>query len=227
MELKPFIELMRRAAKSKYNSVLMHGHMLLQCYSIDEDSDVGLHYILHIPDIAPYNDEFYDATILLKPNEILNLYKTGHDALREKKEEVNAKAKEVREELNFIVKSHNAQIKMQFIVQDELIDTQTYTVSYPVNPHDKEIENILYNYSMILQRIKVGGYGVTFDGIRHGIFDRAMESPRLVFFRLMIGDNVIQVPFYKSMFSGNSYDEFFVSVQETELPMVYLYTIHL
>ena len=227
MELKPFIELMRRASKSKYTSVLMHNHMLLQCYSIDQDSDIGLHYILHIPDIAPYDDEFYDETLILNPTEILDLYKKGHTVLAEKKSEVKAKPKDVREELNFVVKPHYAQVKMQFIVQDELIDTQTYKVSYPVNQHDKVIENILHNYTMMLKRIKVGGYGVTFDGIRHGILDRAIESPRLVFFRLVIDGKVIRVPFYKSMFSGNNYDEFFVSVQETEVPMVFLFTIHL
>ena len=48
MKLKPFIELLRRATKSKYTKFLMRDRMIMGCYSVDDDSDIGLHYILYM-----------------------------------------------------------------------------------------------------------------------------------------------------------------------------------
>ena len=69
------------------------------CYSIDDDSDIGLHYILYIPEAEAYNDPFYDMTAILDVKEILTLYARGHTGLVEAKKKVKAKPKDVSETL--------------------------------------------------------------------------------------------------------------------------------
>ena len=71
MKLKPFIELLQRTTKSHYTKLLMKDRMLMGCYSIDDDSDIGLHYILYIPEAEAYNDPFYDMTAILDVKEIV------------------------------------------------------------------------------------------------------------------------------------------------------------
>ena len=74
LKLKPFIELLQRTTKSHYTKLLMKDRMLMGCYSIDDDSDIGLHYILYIPEAEAYNDPFYDMTAILDVKEILSLH---------------------------------------------------------------------------------------------------------------------------------------------------------
>ena len=47
MQIKPFLDLMKRAQKSKYINFVMHSRMIMQCYDVSQDSDIGTHYILH------------------------------------------------------------------------------------------------------------------------------------------------------------------------------------
>lgn len=226
MDTKPFIELMRRVVKSKYKEFLMTGRMIMQCYTIDEDSDVGLHYILHIPNGAPYDDPFYDETLVLYPDEIMQAYKNGHDKLSEKKKKVNAKPKEVQERMDFVVTEKGAKLKFQFIVQDELVDTQTVHLTYPVKEGHAVASNVTTTYTNILTKMKVGGAALSFDGYRLGLYDMAMNSAQIMFYTVKVRGIKVKIPLYRSMFLGQkNFDEFFISVQETTIDMVYLYTI--
>lgn len=202
--------------------------MIMQCYTVDIDEDIGFHYILHIPDTVDYAGPLYDETILVTPAEILALYKTGHDIFLEKKKMTKAKPKEVREELDLKYTSHSLQIKMQFIVQDELVSTQVYTTPYPVNPIDRNIETIINTYTTMVKSIKIGGYGVIVDGMKSGLYDRAMNSPQIVLHEVSLGHNQsVYVPVYKSMFGAGKCDEYVFSIQETELPHIFQYTVQI
>lgn len=226
MDTKPFIELLRRVVKSRYKDFLMTGRMIMQCYTIDEDSDVGLHYILHIPNDDPYNDSFYNETLVLQPDVIMDAYKNGHDKLTEKKKKTNAKPKEIQEKMDFVITDKGAKLKMQFIVQDELIDTQTVHLLYPVKDGNAIASNVTNAYTGILDKLKVGGAALSFDGYRLGLYDMAMNSAQIVFYTVKIKGIKVKIPLYRSMFLGQkSFDEFFISVQETTIDMVYLYTI--
>lgn len=228
MEPKPFIELLRRTQKSKFKSVLMHNRMMMQCYSVDIDSDIGLHYILHIPNNELYADPFYDETLLLVPADILEVYNNGHAVLLEKKKEVSAKPKEVREEMTFSISKNVAKIKFHFIVRDELLTTTTYTTPYPVNPNDNEVETIVDCYQQMLNRIKIGGCAIALDAVREGIFHLANESVQIVYYKVKLGGVTVRVPLYKTMLLGaKAVDEFFISVQETSISSIYLYTIQM
>ena len=91
MDLKAFMVLIRRAKKSSFATVLLHNHMMIQCYDIKIDSDMGLHYVLHIPDTVEYIDPFYDGTMLLDINEILATYKEGPTLSKEERAQTETK----------------------------------------------------------------------------------------------------------------------------------------
>lgn len=227
MNPKPLITILRRSLKSQYKTFLLNNRMLMQCYTIDEDDDIGFHYILHIPDTEEYTDPFYDETLILEPKEILARYTVGHRALLEKKREVKAKPKEVKEELHFKISGHTARLKFLFYVQDELVDTQLYETPYPVSSIDPTVETIGKTYYDMISRIKAGGIGVAFDGSKYNLYEQAMKYPEIYFFKVKLRDTKIRIPIYKSMFVGlKDWTEFFISIQETKLPGIYVYAVH-
>lgn len=226
MQLKPFIEIIRRIAKSKYPVLLMHNRMIMQCYTVEIDEDVGMHYVLHIPETEEYSDPFYDRTILLAHGPIMEAYKEGHENLLKVKKEKNAKPKEVREELDVVQDKNEITLKMQFIVRDELVCTMNYITTVPVES-DPEVERILNAYSKMLSIIKIGGYGIALDAIRHGLYDRALNTPRIVYYPIRIGSTKVRIPICKSMIGTGACDECFVSVQETTISDIYIYTLQL
>lgn len=227
-ELKPFINLLRRAAKSRYDTVLMNNRMLMQCYTIDRDEDVGLHYILHIPDIDEYASAFYDETLILNIKMLLTMYGEGHKALLDKKKKVSCKAKDVKEELYLITEKRHTRLKFVFTILDEIVDTKEVQIQYPVVDSDPAVENIMSAYWNMMLRIKDNGVGLAIDCNRYNLYNIAVNSPVIYFWKLKIRGVKLKVPFYKSMFGGKkSFDEFFISIQETTIPSIYVYTIQL
>lgn len=226
MDPKPFITLLRRAQKSAYKTFLMNNRMLMQCYTVDEDDDIGLHYILHIPMTDEYTDAFYDETLILDPRVILTCYTVGHSKLLEKKRETKAKPKEVKEEMYFRADKNRAKLKFLYYVQDELVDTQECILQYPVTDLDPTAELITRTYYDIINRIKVGGIGVAFDGTKYNLYHHAMKSPEIYFFKVKMRDVKVRIPIYKSLFVGlKEWEEFFISIQETVLPGIFIYAI--
>lgn len=226
MNVKPLIELLQRISKSPYKTFVMSNRMIMQCYTVDEDDDVGLHYILHIPDTDEYMDEFYDETLILDPKEILTCYTRGHSLLLEKKRAVNAKSKEIKEEAFFRIKRHKAVLKFLYYVQDDLITTEEYIFSYPIDLGRSEVSVICQTYSDMINRIKIGGIGIAFNGDDYNLYSRAMQYPDIYFFKVKMRDTKVKIPLYKSLFGAlKSWDEFFISVQETILPNIYLYAV--
>ena len=41
MNPKPLITILRRSLKSQYKTFLLNNRMMMQCYTIDEDDDIG------------------------------------------------------------------------------------------------------------------------------------------------------------------------------------------
>lgn len=228
MDLKAFMDLIRRAKKSSFATVLLHNHMMIQCYDIKIDSDMGLHYVLHIPDTVEYIDSFYDGTMLLDINEILATYKEGHDQLLAKKKELKLKPKEVKEFFDFKVKNGVGTIKMQFVAQDELVCTTSYRTEYPLSETSPERTNIENTFSNILHRIKIGGVGIGIDAIKRGLLYRSTHNAQITHAKVSFGGHKVKIPLYKSMVHGsNNPDECFISIQETTMKDIYLYTIQI
>lgn len=228
MDAKPFMNLIRRTQHSKFRVLLMHSRMIMQCYTIDEDSDTGFHYILHIPDTEEYSDPFYQETMLLDIAEISALYKAGHELLNTKKKELKLKPKDVREELYFSTDKTSCELKFLFIANDQIIDTEVYHTEYPVNTVNKNVSSVVNGYNDMIDRVKVGGLAITIDAARYGLYDRAMNAIEVEYEKFKIGTHKVRIPLFRSMLLGmTNLDEFFISVQETVLSNIYLYTIQL
>lgn len=226
VELKPLVAILRRIQKSKYPTLLLSNRMIMQCYSIDEDSDIGLHYILHVPDTDEYVSEFWDSTLILEPKMILSAYTAGHKELLEVKKEKKLKPKEVSEEALFKITDTGARLKFMYYASDEVISTQSVEFDYPVNEHGSVVENITKTYWDMISRVKQGGLGVAFDAQRYNLYMLGTSSSQVRYFKIKIGGHRIMIPLYKSMFVGKKeWDEFYISLQETTIPSVYLYAI--
>lgn len=228
MKLKPFIELLQRTTKSHYTKLLMKDRMLMGCYSIDEDSDIGLHYILYIPEAEAYNDPFYDMTAVLDVKEILALYAHGHSGLVEAKKKVKAKPKDVSETLYVREEKNKLILKMLFTCCDEVVGTEVYYIDYPVNPNLRLVEGIADTYTKMLNMVKLGGVGISFDAQRYNLYQIALKAPQIYFFKVDIRGNRIKIPIYKSMLVGmKDPDEFYIMIEETVIPQLWVYAVQL
>ena len=228
MNIKPFIELLRRAVKSKYTKFLMKDRMIMGCYSVDEDSDIGLHYILYIPEADAYDDPFYNMTVILEPKELIAMYTTGHAKLLEVKKKVKAKPKDVKEELHVRETSHGLRLSMNFSCCDEVVDTQVIIIPYPVSSQSPIVENICNTYNRMLQTINIGGIGVAFDASRYNLYNIAVNSPQIYFFKVNIRGEKVRIPIFKSMLQGISDpDEFYILVEQTTTPYLWIYAVQL
>lgn len=226
IDIKAFVALLRRALKSHYTEFLLNNRMLVQCYSIDEDSDIGLHYILHIPSTEEYSDSFYDETLLLDAKTLSTLYSDGHKEYLSKKKESGAKAKECHEEVMFVKYKHSSKIKYLYYVQDSLITTRELEIPYPINENDHQVENILSTITNIATRIRPNGYGIAFDAGQMNLYQTALDSEEIYYLKIKCNGRKIKIPMFKSLFAGNKeWREFFISVQETTIPMVYVYAV--
>lgn len=81
----PFVELLKRSTKSKFDTIVMVNRIIMQCYNIDIDSDVGMNYLLYVPNTEEYSSSFYDELLVLEPRAIIDIYAAGHKILLEEK----------------------------------------------------------------------------------------------------------------------------------------------
>ena len=225
-ELKPFLELMRRASKCRYPTVFMVNHLIMQCYDINIDSDVGLHYVLCIPDEEAYIHPLYDIIFEISPSGVLKTYNRGHKELLNYKKAHNLKPKEVSEECK--VKFHETKIELIFLYYAgaDMITKETYQI--PIEKNSPAEINITTTLMNLINRIKVNGSCVLMDGLRLGIMKRTLETPGIYYHTIKINDTKVRIPFIKSMFLGNKkLEQFIISIQETTIPNIYLYCIQL
>jgi len=227
VDIKGFIAVIRRTTHSRFNTVVLNNRMFLQCFNLDIDSDIGFHYILPVPDTEEYDSEFYDETLLLNPSQILAAYNEGHKFLTEKKKETGAKAKDSNEELYFTVKKDRAELKFLFYLKDEVVMSTTWETRYPIDMTSVDVENIQKSYELLLERVKVGGACLLFDGLKYGLQEKAQECSEVYRFVVKYGKKKIKVPLMKSMFGGiKEVDRFLLSVQESTLgDDIFIYAI--
>ena len=198
------------------------------CYSIDDDSDIGLHYILYIPEAEAYNDPFYDMTAILDVKEILTLYARGHTGLVEAKKKVKAKPKDISETLYVREEKNKLILKMLFTCCDEVVGTEVYYIDYPVNPNLRLVEGVADTYTKMLNMVKLGGVGISFDAHRYNLYQIALKAPQIYFFKVDIRGNRLKIPIYKSMLVGmKDPDEFYIMIEETVIPQLWVYAVQL
>lgn len=224
VQAKTFINLLRRSTKSKYQTLIMHNRMLMQCYNIDEDSDVGLHYILFFPDTVEYQHSLFDATIILSPSEILKQYTAAHKVAEEERKARQLKPKDLVEEV-CLQRNH---LKFIFYLQDDLFNAIECEVEYPVDPNSGQLSNIQKQFLNLISRIKPGGICLEFNGLKLGLQDKVTSYPDIFVYNVKCGKKRIRIPLYKTMFLGiKEVDMFRFNIQETFMDEVYIYTIQI
>ena len=220
---KGFITLLRKAVHSRYGVLLLNNRMLMQCYDLDMDGDVGLHYILPIPDTAEYRNEFYDQTILIPLAPVITAYTEKHKEIDAIRKEQKYKPKELVEEVCLIDSS------LKFIFQ--LADNEPIGVSIPVTiptDIDPTVSNILKHYTKLVNWIKPGGVCIDIDGTYQGLQERVTSTPEIMFYNLRYAGKKVRVPLYKSLFVGvKELDLFRFNIQETMIDDVYINTVHI
>lgn len=225
-DAKSFIALMRRATHCRFDTVIMMNRLLGQCYNLDIDSDVGLNYILFIPETEEYESDFYDETLVLKPSAIIDAYNEGHRSIEAMRKDIKAKPKDVKEEVYLKTTNEGAELKFCFYLSDELITTSSYKLQYPVDMTMVNIENFTRSYNQLLNRIKLGGACLVFDGLRYNLQEKAVNSPEIYNFIVRYRDKKIKVPLMRSMFGGiKEVDSFYLSVQESTLKDIVVYSL--
>lgn len=227
MEAKPLISLLKRMAKCKYSTVVMTNRMFLQSYDIGIDSTIGLNYVLYIPDTDAYQDSFYDETLILN-QKILKEYALEHKRVDAIRKEKKLNPKQLHEEFHLIKENGRAALKFSYILDDVPYSTVTCDLGmYPVDLYDSMVENVVNSYQSLLKRIKMNGIGFVQDGMLYNLTKAATDTRGVVFhiIRYDNGTKRIRVPIIKSMLSMDKPDRFLISVQETELDGIFVYSL--
>ena len=228
--LKGFIAICKRALKCRYNTVFLTNRMLTQCYDINIDSSVGLHYVLMIPDAEDYDTPFYDDVYVeLYPAELLRVYHSGHDYLQDRRKEKKIKPKDAVEELYVSDRSDGMlEFKFLYYLSDELIHTETWSAIYPVSLTNLRADNCGDTFTQMMYRIKPGGTCVILDALRLGIISRAVDTPGPYIHTVKVNGKKIRLVFIKSMFMGTKkWNRAIISVQETVMSNIYLMSMQL
>ena len=254
-----FIAALRRMrtsamAAASFSEMLIHNHMAMNCYDIDQDSDIGQHMIIHIPDDWP---DMYDGPYIIKPQEILNFVNEYQRKLKDERTDRGLPPKSQRIELEY--EKDDKGITLYFIfaldnwekkpfteysfkftktkksvveqTKEKLINCgevfrieKSIKISY-VDQDDPIVENILKTYTNMVNRVE--GDPVVIDGIENAIYEKVAESVRFYYYPVKINGKKVQVPLIKSMFRGLSkFDEFYLAVHETNIESVYLFVLH-
>ena len=205
----------------------MSNRMLLQCYDLRVDSDIGMHYILHIPESKAYEDPFFDIEAIINPKDILAAYSKGHTVCADVKKAQQAKPKDVWEEFAFLDNEDGTgTIKFVFYVKGDIVAVEEATIQTPVDSTLPFVENIGHTYGKLIDRMKIGGAGIVLDGLRYNIPRKVFNSPTVYQLCLLYRKKHIYIPITKTVFGGmRKMDALTISVQDTELQDIYLYSI--
>jgi hypothetical protein len=227
MEVKPLLELIKRAHKSKFNKLVLNDRMLIQCYDANHDSDSGFHYILYIPTTDEYKDKFYNKSLIIYPESILNTYKDGHDEVLAIKKEKKISNKDINEFVDVIYNDDMVELVFQHVIQDKLIASNTVGCKIAeVGTYDVDL--IIRTLFNLHDRIKPNGLAVRIDGYKAGYYYKIMNHAQITYSKIDIGGTKVRIPLFKSMLTGIKMpDEFLISLQETVLKDIYIYTIQI
>ena len=225
MDIRPFINLLKRTIHSRYGKLLMNNRMLIGCYDLLDDTDVGSHYILMIPDTEEYTDPFYELSLIMDVRQITDAYRSYHTVFDEERRNKKIKPKDAKEEANYEIIGDKCNITVDFILGDNIYSS--YAFSIPVATDDMQfVSNITNTYDKLIERVKVGGECVLLDLNRIGIIDKIIESPDIYWQSIHIGNKWIDFPFTRSMFSGiKEFDAIYLSIQESTMQYYYVYTL--
>lgn len=237
-----FTEVCKRAAKSEFKSFIVHNRMVMGFYDLSQDSDIGMHYILHIPD--DYDNVFdqsflWDNEIFIKRlNELRNKIKDERAKLKLPPRAVTG-AMKWREDGETLIVETSLQIHelvpppveskrktpiLGDVVMDLGFDMECKTFNDKNMP--PEVENMLRSLTTVIDRIE--DKIITVDILQNDLVKTVQDFPRIFYCKLDAFGETIQMPLMKSFFRGiNTFDKLYFNVYPTNIKGVYIYLISL
>lgn len=216
-------DLLKRVSHSGYKNVLIHDHMLMNCYNIEEDDDIGMHYVLHVPDTEMYQSPFYNLDIILDTEQIAEATKTVYKEFEAHRKKQKIRPKEAKIIGRYDFYQGYMLLSIEYILKDEVWKTVDIEIPYPVREDNSILSNIISAYNTLLERIDLDYPATVINGLTRDIWTDTMNSIRVFYYPVEIDGKTIRLPFMKSFFRTlRKCEQFDVSVQKTYIPGVYL-----
>lgn len=221
---KNFSKMMRRLSHCGYSSVILANRMFMNCYNIDEDETIGMHFIMFIDE--PFS-ELYDEKCFIDYSRISNLIKLGDANVTAYKKENSLKAKDVLTRsyyysLENVVELHIQRIdtRNSHVICDTVIELER--LSLPA--YQSLSDNIISAYEAMISRIDYDYPAEITNGITEQIYELAVCSVRPFYYNAILRDKtVVHIPFIKSFFRDiRKFDKFYISIRRTTISNVYL-----
>ena len=237
-----FVDVCRRAVKSGFKTLLFHNRMVMGFYDIAQDSDIGMHYILHIPD--DYED-LYDGHFAMNVEEFLKKLNETKNKVKEERLKLNLPPRSVDGELFYELDGNLMQIeigvrihemvppppetKRKTLVPGNVLVNLGFVTSCKTFEDDSmtsQIDLMLDSLNKIITRMEPTT--VLVDVLENDLVNKVQEFPRVFYCKVKIDNESVQVPLMKSFFRGiNKFDRLLLTVSKTCIKGIFIYTITL
>lgn len=217
------LEILKRVLHSGYKTILMHDRMMMNCYNVDEDDDIGTHYVLHIPETNMYQSDFYQLDLIIDISAIAEATKQirkDHETYRKSKK---IRPKDASILCRYDLYKRYLLLSIDFMLKDEVWKTVEIKIPYPISNMDPIKSNIETAYNTMLERIDISSPPVIINGLTEDIPINTLDRVRVFYYLVEINNRMVKIPFLKSFFrSINKFEQFDISIQKTLIKNVYL-----
>lgn len=237
-----FTDVCKRAAKSDFKSFIVHSRMVMGFYDLSQDSDIGMHYVLHIPD--DYGNVFDKSFIwendlfIKRLNELRHKIKTERTNLKLPprtvteemcwREDGETLIIETRLQIHKLVPPPPDSKRKTPILGDVIADLgfEMECKMFCDNNAPAEVDNMLRSLVNMIDRM--GDKIITADILQNDLVQTIQNCPRIFYCKLSAFGETIQVPLMKSFLRGiNIFDYLYVNVYPTNIKGIYIYLITL
>lgn len=222
---EPFITLLKRASHSGHGVMFMHDRMLMNCYDIDHDDDIGIHYVLHVPETEEYAYDFYQIDLIFTISDITTPYSKYKKEFEERRKSLKLKPKQASVIGRYEQYDRYMLLSFDFKLEEEVWRTLEIKIPYPIEPNNKIVTNVVTAYNLIFERLIPDKDPMIIDGIKENIQEETLKRVR-VYYHIVEMDGIeILLPFMKSSFRTlNKLEQFYITIQKTNIKHVYLVT---
>ena len=219
-----FLTHIKRLQKTGYKELALYHNSFINCYSLDEDDNIGMHVKVPIDS----EEEFYQMSLLIKPNYIMNHIKDSikkFDTYR-KEQKIKPKCAKI---IGTGVKKKSAYfVDVGYYLyrndQWELYSFDTLEFPY-LSADDKIIQNI--KETKRLRDLRCMGDWHKIDALKEKIIDNTLSYPRVYYYPVDIDGVDVPLPFLKSFFHGiHKPERFIIKIKKTIIPNVYFMEYH-
>ena len=237
-----FVEVCRRADKSGFKTLIFHNRMVMGFYDIAQDSDIGMHYILHIPD--DYED-LYDGHFTMNVNEFLKKLNETRNKIKEERLKLKLPPRAVDGELFYTLDGKEMQIEIGLRIHDMVppppeikrktlvpgdilvnLGFMTTCKTLDDDATTAQVDLMLDSLNKVIERIEPTE--VLIDVLENDLVSKVQEFPRVFYCKVKIDNESVQVPLMKSFFRGiNKFDRLLLTVSKTCIKGIFVYTITL